>query len=126
MNLLDSSGWLEFLADDPNASVFEPLVRDPATLVVPSVVVAEVARKLRQQSDDVAGIDRAAALMRQGVVVPLDFTLALQAAAMGVRHRLPLADSIILATARAYDATLWTQDADFEGIDGVRYVKKRK
>ncbi|HVG43859.1 MAG TPA: type II toxin-antitoxin system VapC family toxin [Longimicrobium sp.] len=124
MNVVDSSGWLEYLADAPNAARFAPAIEDTGRLIVPSISIVEVFRRTYQQRGETDAL-AAASLMRRGHVVELDFTLAASAGKLGVDNKLPLADSIILATARAYGATLWTQDADFEGIPGVRYFPKR-
>jgi predicted nucleic acid-binding protein len=125
MNVVDSSGWLEYLGQGPNADVFEEPLRHLRDLVVPTIVVTEVRRRLQQQAVDRHQIDRAITGMRQARVVPLDFDLAVHAATLGTSLKLPLADSIILATARSVGAVLWTQDADFEGIEGVKYVPAR-
>ena len=122
MNVVDSSGWLEYFADGPNAGFFaEPLV-EPDKLVVPVITVYEVFKSvLRQRGEDKAL--RAVAQMHKGQVVDLDAGLAMTAAKLSLDLKLPMADSIILATARARRAEVWTQDGDFEGIDGVRYVR---
>ena len=124
MNVVDSSGWLEYFADGPNASVFAKPIQAASTLVVPSVSLFEVFKRVMTQRGEDAALE-AVALMRQGRVVPLDDALALDAARLSVEHRLPMADSIILATALAHGATLWTQDADFESLKGVRYLPKK-
>ncbi|MDP9350104.1 MAG: type II toxin-antitoxin system VapC family toxin [Chloroflexota bacterium] len=122
-NVVDSSGWLEYLAEAPNAEFFAPAIEDPEHLVVPALGVLEVFKwVLRERGEDAAL--QAAALMQQGHVVELDVALAVRAAKLGVDHRLPLADSVMLATAQALDAVLWTQDADFEGLPGVNYTPK--
>lgn len=121
MNVVDSSGWLEFLADGPNAEFFAPAIGRGDRLVVPTLSLYEVFKRvliLRNESDAL----HAVALMQRGTVVDLDAALALEAARLGSIHRLPLADSVILATARHHGATLWTQDADFEGLPGVKYI----
>ena len=124
-NVVDSSGWLEYLAEGANAEFFAPAVEDTEHLVVPSLSVLEVFKwVLRERGEDAAL--QAAALMQQGQIVELDVALAIRAAKLGVEHRLPLADSVMLATAHAYDAVLWTQDRDFEGIAGVEYRAKPK
>lgn len=124
MNVVDSSGWLEYFADTPNADAFTAPILETENLIVPSISLLEVFKRvLRQRGPDAAL--QTVALMKQGQVVPLDETLALQAAKLGLEHKLPLADSVILATAQAFDATLWTQDADFDGIDGVRFISKK-
>jgi predicted nucleic acid-binding protein len=122
MNVVDSSGWLEYLADGPNADVFGPAIEDTACLVVPSISVYEVFKRVLQQRGEGDAL-LAVALMMQGRVVPLDSELALAAAKLSVEAKLPMADSVILATARAFDAVLWTQDGDFDGLEGVRYTK---
>jgi toxin FitB len=123
LNVVDSSGWLEYMAEGPNADFFAPLVEAPELLVVPSISVLEVFKHvLRERGEDAAL--QAAALMQQGRVVELDAALGIRAAQLGLHYRLPLADSVILATAEANAATLWTQDRDFEGIPGVQYRAK--
>lgn len=123
MNAVDSSGWLEYFADGPNAAAFAKPIQATGALVVPSLSLFEVFKRvMTQRGEDVAL--EAIAMMRQGRVVPLDDALALDAARLSVQHRLPMADSIILATAHAHRATLWTQDADFENVAGVRYLPK--
>ena len=123
MNVVDSSGWLEYFTDGPNAAAFAKPIHATALLIVPSVSLFEVFKRvMTQRGEDVAL--EAAAMMRQGRVVPLDDALALEAARLSVERRLPMADSIILATARAHRATLWTQDADFKDLQDVRYFTK--
>ena len=123
MNVIDSSGWLEYLADGTNASFFAPAIEDQARLVVPSLSIYEVFKRVVQQRTEGLAF-QAVAAMQQGLVVDLSTTLSLSAARLSIDHSLPLADSVMLATARAYEATLWTQDADFEGLEDVRYVAK--
>jgi predicted nucleic acid-binding protein len=124
MNVVDSSAWLEYLADGPNASFFAGAVERTAELVVPSLTIYEVFERVLQQRDESAAL-RAVALMQQGSVVDLDAGLALSAARLSLETRLPMADSVVLATARLHEATLWTQDADFEGLAGVRYRPRK-
>jgi predicted nucleic acid-binding protein len=121
MNVVDSSGWLEFFADGPNAGFFTPAIHRVPELVVPTVSLYEVFKRVLQQRDESQAL-QAVALMEQGAVVDLNATLALAAAKLSSDLKLPMADSIMLATARAFDATLWSQDAHFERMDGVRYV----
>lgn len=123
MNVVDSSGWLEYLADGPNADFFAGAIEAPPELVVPTVSIYEVFKRVLQQRDEDAAL-QAVALMRQGRVVDLTSSLALAAAHLSVEHRLPMADSIMLAAARSHDATLWTQDADFEALAGVRFKRR--
>ena len=125
MNLVDSSGWLEYLADDLNAKHFAGPIEDIKRLIVPTLCLYEVFKRVLQQRGEDAAL-QAAAVMQQGKVVALDATLSLNAAKLSDRFKLPMADSIILATARSFQATLWTQDADFKGMDGVKYIAPPK
>ncbi len=120
MNVVDSSAWLEFFADGPNAAEFADAIAETGQLVVPSITLFEVFKRIRQQRDPGAAL-YAIAQMRRGRVVDLDADLAVAAAALSAEEGLPLADSIILATSRMEDAVLWTQDADFEGLEGIEY-----
>jgi predicted nucleic acid-binding protein len=125
MNVVDSSGWLEYLADGPNADFFAPAIENTPDLVVPSLSLYEVFKRVLQQRGEGDAL-QAVAVMSQGRVVGLDMDLALSAARVSVEYKLPMADSVMLATAHLYDATLWTQDADFEGVEGVRYITKAR
>jgi len=124
MNVVDSSGWLEYFAKGPNVDFFAPALENVSELVVPSISVYEVFKRVLQQRDENSAL-RAVAVMMQGTVVDLDTAIALSAARISADLRLPMADSIILATARAHNATLWTQDSDLKNIEGVRYVEKK-
>jgi len=121
VNVVDSSGWLEYLADGPNAKFFAPAIERTAELVVPTLTIFEVFKRVLGQRDESLAL-QSVALMHQGLVTDLTSPIALNAARLSRRSGLPMADSIILATAQAHGATLWTQDADFEGMDGVRFV----
>ncbi|MFM8445301.1 MAG: type II toxin-antitoxin system VapC family toxin [Methylococcus sp.] len=123
MNLLDSSAWIEFFQDGPNAETFAAIAADKGNLLVPTIVLYEVFKfVLRVKGEVDAG--KVAAALGQGRSVAIDEVLALSAAKLALRHRLAMADSLIYATALAYDATLWTQDDDFAAIPGVRYLPK--
>jgi toxin FitB len=124
MNVVDSSGWLEYFADGPNASFFAPAIEQITDLIVPTISLYEVFKRVLQERGETDAL-QAVAHMAQGQVVDLDQTLALKAAQLSANLRLPMADSIILATAQAYGAVLWTQDADFESITGVQYIEKK-
>jgi predicted nucleic acid-binding protein len=125
MNIVDSSGWLEYLADGPNAAVFAKPIEATATLLVPTLSLFEVFRRVCQQRDEDEAL-RAIAIMEQGRVVDLDRATALEAARLSQQHGIAMADSVMLATARRNNATLWTQDADFKGLAGAEYVAKRR
>jgi predicted nucleic acid-binding protein len=125
VNVVDSSGWLEYFADGPEAEHFAAALEDLDSLVVPTVCLVEVAKIVRRERGEHAAF-QATAQMELGKVAVLDAAVAKLAAGLGVHHKLPLADSIILATARIYEATVWTQDEDFADLPGVKYFPKRK
>ena len=123
MNVVDSSAWLEYFADGPNAAVFAEPLCDIAALVVPSMTIYEVFKVVYRQRGEDAAL-QAVALMQQGTVVELTASLAMIAAKTSLDAGLPMADSIILATARQHEAQLWTQDEHFRDVPGVRFVAK--
>lgn len=125
MNVVDSSGWLEYLANGPNVHYFAGPVEQVEDLIVPTISVYEVFKRMSRERGTAAAF-AAAGLMYQGEVVPLSGTLAVDAAYLSKKFALPMADSIILATASAHGATLWTQDKDFESVEGVKYIPKGK
>jgi predicted nucleic acid-binding protein len=124
MNIVDSSGWLEYLADGANADFFAGALQDTGRLIVPTLSVFEVFKRVLQQRGEETAL-QAAAAMQQGEVADLTLRVALEAARLGHELKLPLADSVMLATARLNRAVLWTQDADFKGLEGVKYIAKR-
>ena len=120
MNVVDSSGWIECFVGGPNAGFFAPPLEDPDGLLVPSITIFEVYRYvLRERGREEALV--VVGWMRESRVIPVDGGLAVQAAEAAARHRLPMADSIVYATAVIHGATLWTQDTDFDGLPGVEY-----
>ena len=123
MNVVDSSAWLEYFADGANAGFFAKPILDTEHLVVPTISLLEVFKRVLQQRGENAAL-HAVAHTHQGSVVALDADIALAAAHLGLSHKLPLADSVMLATARRHDDILWTQDAAFKDVDAVRYVGK--
>ena len=123
MNVIDSSAWLEYFADGPNASHFASAIQNTRELVVPTITLLEVFKRVYQQRGEGPAL-QAVALMQHGQVIDLDGPLALSAAKLSADEKLPLADSVVLATARRYEATLWTQDVDFEGLANVRFRPK--
>jgi len=120
VNVVDSSAWLAYFEDERNADVFAPIIERYDQLLVPSLCLTEVFKFSCRKRDETTALNHVAQ-MQLGMVVPLDANLALSAAEFGLANQLPLADSIIYATARRFGATLWTQDADFEGLPGVEY-----
>lgn len=123
MNVVDSCGWLEYFGDGPNATFFADALSANSELVVPSISIYEVFKRIIQQRDEDDAL-QGIAMMQQGHVVELSSHLALSAVRLSLEHTLPMAHGIMLATAKAHEATLWTQDPDFEGIPEVRYVVK--
>ncbi len=124
MNIVDSSGWLEYFANGLNADFFAPAIEDISQLIVPVISIYEVFKRVLQQKGEGDAL-QAIAVMCQGKVIELDTRLALSAARISVELRMPMADSIMLATSHAYNATLWTQDEDFKRIEGVQYIEKK-
>lgn len=125
MNIVDSSAWLAYFSDDNSASHFAPAIEDTDELLVPSITITEVFKAVLRQRDEASALTVIAHMMAARVI-PLDAELAIASADPGLHHHLPLADSIIYATARRCDAVLWTQDTDFKGLPGVRYFAARK
>jgi len=123
MNVVDTSGWLEYFTDGPNADLFAPAIEDTAHLVVPVICVYEVFKKVMQTQGQAIAEFRISDLLK-GSVVELTASLAMEAALLSDGLKLPMADSLIMATAHAYQATLWTQDEHFAGLAGVKYVQK--
>jgi predicted nucleic acid-binding protein len=124
MNIVDSSGWLAYFADEPNAKHFLPPLNDTASLVVPTVTIYEVFKVVLRESSENEAL-QAAFAMRKGTVVDLTAALAIAASKLSLEHNLPMADSIILATAKEVNATIWTQDSDFKNMDDVKYFPKK-
>ena len=125
MNVVDSSAWLEYFANGANAALFAGPIEGTERLVVPSLTIYEVFKRVLQQRGEGDAL-QAVAVMQQGMVVDLDARLALSAARVSLDMRLPMADSVVLATAKLHQATLWTQDADFQGLPSVRYRSRKR
>jgi toxin FitB len=123
MNLVDSSGWIEHFTEGSNAKRFAKVIDDVPSLVVPTICLAEVFRFILREDSEGNAVQAVAAML-QGRVIELDVSLSLLAAKLGLDHSLPLADSIIYATARSVGATVWTQDADFDGLPDVKFFAK--
>ena len=124
MNIVDSSGWLAYFTDEPNAKHFLTPLNDTDSLVVPTVTIYEVFKVVLRESSENEAL-QAAVAMRKGTVVDLTSLLAIAASKLSLEHNLPMADSIILATAKEFEATIWTQDSDFKNIDDVKYFPKK-
>jgi len=125
MNIVDSSGWLAYFADEPNAEHFLPPLHDTASLVVPTVTIYEVFKVVFRESGENEAL-QAAAAMRKGTVVDLTSALAVSAARISLENGIPMADSIIMATANVYAATIWTQDSDFKNFNKVNVRVNKK
>jgi toxin FitB len=123
MNVVDSSGWLEYFADAPNADFFAAAIEDTEQLIVPAITLYEVFKRICQQKDESEAL-QAVTVMMQSQIIDLIPSIALDAAKLSLELKLPMADSIILATAQAHNAVLWTQDGHFQDIEGVRFVAK--
>lgn len=126
LSVVDSSGWIEYFADGPNASFFEAAIQEAGSLVVPAITLYEVFKRLLREPDGESLGLRVVAAMQRGKVVDLDAELALEAARIAYERKMPMADSVILATAHQHGATVLTQDSDFEGVPGVKYVEKKR
>lgn len=124
MNVVDSSAWIEYYTGGPNAQYFSAAILDREALIVPAICLYEVFKWVlmhRSESDALT----AATDMQQSAVIPVHNGIALSAARLSVELRLPMADSLVLATAHEYEAILWTQDENFKNLPGVRF-KQRK
>lgn len=124
MNVVDSSGWLEYFAAGPNVRYFAPAIEDTKNLIIPVLCLYEVFKRVFQQRCENKAFEAIAVMQQGGEVVPLDAMASIAAAKLSIQSKLPMADSIILATAKIYNATLWTQDADFQGMAGVKYFAR--
>jgi predicted nucleic acid-binding protein len=124
VNVIDSSGWLEYLGEGKNADFFSHSIEDIDRLIVPTICVYEVFKRMISLKGDKEAL-RAIGVMSQGHFVELNSQIAIDAARISLDFKLALADSVIFATARAYDAILWTQDEHFKDLEGVRYIEKK-
>jgi len=122
VNVVDSSAWISYFTDDKNAGVFAGPIEDLEQLLVPSITLTEVFRFMSRHVGEAVAL-QSIAHMNQGLTVPLDASLALDAAVFGLEFKLPLADSIIFATAKKFGARVWTQDSDFRNLPGVEYFE---
>jgi predicted nucleic acid-binding protein len=125
MNVVDSSAWLSYFAGDKNSRLFTKPIETLDKLLVPSITITEVFKSVLRQRNEESALE-VVAHMEQGTVIALNGELAVNAAVFGVELKLPLADSIIYAIARKFDAVVWTQDADFKGLENVKFYPKAK
>ena len=124
MNIVDSSGWLEYFAEGENIDFFASAIEDTENLIVPVICVYEVFKRILILKGLDAAEQHIAELLK-GQQVDLSAPLALSAAQLSVEYKLPMADSLILATAQSYEAILWTQDEHFKSIPGVKFIAKK-
>ncbi len=124
MNLVDSSGWLEYFAGGKNADFFAPAIEDTDNLIVSTINIYEVFKKISVERDENAAL-QAVAVMQNAIIKDVDLEISLLASRLSIKNKLPMADSIIWATARLNDATLWTQDSDLKKIPEIKYTNKK-
>jgi len=124
MNVVDSSGWLEYFTGGPNAAFFSEPIEDTENLLVPTISLYEVFKRILQQKDETEALNKTA-FMLLGRVIDLSSPIALHAAKISADTQIPMADSIMLASAREHNAVLWTQDADFDGLEDVNFTEKK-
>jgi predicted nucleic acid-binding protein len=124
MNVVDSSAWLEYFIEGKNADFFAPAIEDTANLVVPVICVYEVFKRILQ-NQGIGVAEMRVADLYKGKLIDLTVSLALSAAQISADLKMPMADSLILATARAHQATLWTQDEHFKDLPEVKYIEKK-
>jgi len=123
MNLVDSSGWLEYFSDGPNADIFSEPLNDLSNLIIPTICLYEIFKVVMRERSENDAL-QAVALMQQGKIIDLTSEISIQAAKNSLDYKIPMADSIILTTGQLYKATIWTQDNDFKGIPNVKYYPK--
>ena len=123
MNLIDSSGWLEYFSGSTRGEIYSDVIQDIDNLLVPAICIYEVFKRILVQGSEENALE-AVGWMSLGIVVDLDQELAILAAHYSVESKIPMADSMILATARKFDAIIWTQDEHFSGLPGVKYYSK--
>jgi len=125
MNIVDSSGWLEYFSGGTNSDHFAEPLQDPESLIVPVITIYEVFKVVLRESGENQAL-QAVAAMQKGTVIDLSTSIAMRASKLSLHYGLPMADSIILSTGQAYDSLIWTQDSDFEDLPGVRFFPKAK
>jgi toxin FitB len=123
MNVVDSSGWIEYFIDSARADYFAPAIEQTEQLIVPALALFEV-HKFFSRRADAAQRDACLDIMRRGTVVPVTDARAIAASAVALQHKLAMADAVMYSIAREYEATFWTQDVDYQGLAGVQYTAK--
>ena len=125
MNIVDSSGWLEYFTGGPNSDQFAIPLQDPSSLIVPVITIYEVFKVVLRESGENEALQVVAA-MQKGTIADLTTSIAMNASRLSLQYNLPMADSIILSTAQSYECLIWTQDSDFENLPGVKFFPKTK
>ena len=125
MNVVDSSGWLEYFEGGLNAKKFSAPIKETEMLVVPTICIYEISKVILRESDE-NHLLQALAAIQKGQVIDLSPSISTAAAKISLQYKLPMADSIIYATAKNQNATLWTQDVDFKGMPSVNYIPKNQ
>jgi predicted nucleic acid-binding protein len=127
VNIVDSSGWLEYFSGGPNSEQFATPLKDPSSLIVPVITIYEVFKVVLHESGETAAL-QAVAAMQKGTIIDLTTSIAMNASKLSLQYSLPMADSIILSTAQSYECLVWTQDSDFENLPGVsvKFFPKKK
>lgn len=124
MNLVDSSGWLEYFTDGKNAKTFSPIIENTEELIVSVINIYEVYKKIITEKDERSAL-QAISIMHQSEVIDINFAIALEASKISYNNKLPMADSLIYVTAKLHNAIVWTQDYDFKNLEGVKFIKKK-
>lgn len=124
MNIVDSSGWIEYFFAGSNAGFFSSAIESTDKLLVPTICLYEVFKKANVVADEARAL-QLVGQMKQGHVVDMTEDIALRAALISIKHRLPMADSLILSTAYAHRAILWTQDEHFKAFEQVKFKEAR-
>ena len=125
MNVVDSSGWLEYFSDGPNSDKFEAPLKDSSLLIVPVITIYEVFKVVLREAGEHEAL-QVIASMQKGTVIDLTTNIVMNASRISLKYNLPMADSIIFSTAQAYECVIWTQDSDFENLPDVNYFEKIK
>lgn len=123
MNVVDSSGWIEFFKAGANGPVFKPVIEDRHALLVPTIALFEV-HKVLSRSLPADLVKRCLDVMRLGRVLDLTDARAIAASTAASQHKLAMADAAMYSMACEFGATFWTQDVDYQGLDGVQYCAK--
>jgi len=123
MNVVDSSGWIEFFTAGASGPLFKPVIEQRDQLLVPAINIYEV-HKVLSRKLPAGAVQSCLDVMRQGRVLDLTDRRAIAAADMAGKHKLAMADAVIYSMSREFDATLWTQDVDYDGLVGVKFFEK--